>query len=59
MSEFEPPTFSFVGLQFNADIFENPLTGTGGTPVIPDTLSIGELNTIFRLHAVCAIIFMY
>jgi len=40
MSAYEPPTFSFVGLQFNADIFENPLTET-----IQDPLPLNELNT--------------
>ena len=40
MTAFEPPDFSFTGLQFNADIFENPLTET-----IPDPFPITELNT--------------
>ena len=42
MTSFEPPTFSFTGLQFNADIFENPLTETN---IIPDPLPITELDT--------------
>lgn len=44
MTAFEPPDFSFVGLQFNKDIFENTLTSSG-TTVIPDPFPIGELDT--------------
>jgi hypothetical protein len=45
MTAFEPPDFSFVGLQFNKDIFENPLTDTSTSGPVPDPLPINELDT--------------
>ena len=42
--EYAPPTFSFTGLQFNPDIFENPLDDTVSGSV-PDPLPINQLNT--------------
>lgn len=44
MTAFEPPDFSFIGLQFNKDIFENELT-EGVTAIIPDPFPITELDT--------------
>jgi hypothetical protein len=42
--EYAPPTFSFTGLQFNPDIFENPIVDSV-TGTVPDPLPIGELDT--------------
>jgi len=42
--EYPPPTFSFSGLQFNPEIFENQIVEAVGG-VVPDPLPIGELDT--------------
>ena len=42
--EYAPPEFSFPGLQFNPDIFENPLP-EAPAGAVPDPLPIGELDT--------------